>query len=94
MADVVFRGAALRDLEQIVARIAIDDPSAARRFRDRILARIAVLRDFPKALSRVRNSEPMSEPSPSAATSYSFARLSRRSPSCASFTARVIFRVY
>jgi len=49
MADVVFRRAALRDLEQIVARIAIDDPNAARRFRDRILARIAVLRDFPES---------------------------------------------
>jgi toxin ParE1/3/4 len=49
MADVVFRRAALRDLEQIVARIASDDPNAARRFRDRILARIAVLRDFPES---------------------------------------------
>ena len=49
MAEVVFRRAALRDLEQIVARIAVDDPGAARRFRDRILARIAVLRDLPES---------------------------------------------
>jgi plasmid stabilization system protein ParE len=32
MADVVFRRAALRDLERIVHRIAIEDPGAARRF--------------------------------------------------------------
>jgi len=49
MAEVVFRRAALRDLEDIVARIATDDPSAAQRFRERVLARIAVLRAFPES---------------------------------------------
>jgi toxin ParE1/3/4 len=49
MADVVFRRAALRDLERIVVRIAIDDPGAARRFRDRILDRIDVLRRLPES---------------------------------------------
>jgi toxin ParE1/3/4 len=49
MADVVFRRAALRDLERIVLRIAIDDPGAARRFRDRILNRIDVLRRLPES---------------------------------------------
>ena len=49
MAEVVFRHAALRDLERIVVRIAVDDPGAARRFRDRILDRIDVLRNFPES---------------------------------------------
>ena len=49
MAEVVFRRAALRDLEGIVARIAIDDPNAAERFRKRILTRIAILRTLPES---------------------------------------------
>jgi toxin ParE1/3/4 len=49
MADLVFRRAALRDLERIVLRIAADDPGAARRFRDRILDRIDVLRALPES---------------------------------------------
>jgi toxin ParE1/3/4 len=49
MADVVFRRAAPPDLERIVRRIAIDDPGAARRLRDRILDRIDVLRNFPES---------------------------------------------
>jgi plasmid stabilization system protein ParE len=46
MADLVFRRAALRDLERITARIAREDPGAARRLRERILDRIDVLRTF------------------------------------------------
>jgi toxin ParE1/3/4 len=49
MAELIFRRAALRDLERIVRRIASEDPGAALRFRDRILDRIAVLRDFPES---------------------------------------------
>jgi toxin ParE1/3/4 len=49
MAEVVFRRAALRDLERIVVRIAVDDPAAARRFRDRMLDRIDVLRRLPES---------------------------------------------
>jgi toxin ParE1/3/4 len=49
MADIVFRRAALRDLEHIVLRIAIEDAGAARRFRDRILDRIDVLRTLPES---------------------------------------------
>ena len=49
MAEVFFRRAALRDLEHIARRIAVDDPGAARRFRDRILERINVLRSFPES---------------------------------------------
>jgi toxin ParE1/3/4 len=49
MAAVVFRRAALRDLERIVVRIAIHDPGAAGRFRDRILDRIDVLRRLPES---------------------------------------------
>lgn len=49
MVEIVFRRAALRDLERIVVRIAVDDPGAARRFRDRILDRIDVLRNFPES---------------------------------------------
>jgi len=49
MAEVVFRRAALRDLERIVLRIDVDDPGAARRFRDRILNCIDILRDFPES---------------------------------------------
>ena len=49
MADVIFRRAALRDLDRIVLRIAIDDPGAARRFRDRMLDRIDVLRTLPES---------------------------------------------
>jgi toxin ParE1/3/4 len=48
-AEISFRRAALRDLEQIVSRIAADDPNAARRFHDRILDRIDVLRNFPES---------------------------------------------
>jgi toxin ParE1/3/4 len=49
MAEVVYRRAALRDLEKIVVQIAVDDPGAARRFRDRIVDRIDVLRNFPES---------------------------------------------
>jgi toxin ParE1/3/4 len=49
MAEVVFRRAALRDLERIVHRIAIEDPGAARRFRERILIRIGLLRNLPES---------------------------------------------
>ena len=49
MGEVVFRRAALRDLERIVHRIAIEDPSAARRFRERILIRVGLLRILPES---------------------------------------------
>src|SRR5438105_2587811 len=49
MAEVVYRRVALRDLETIAVRIAMDDPGAAQRFRDRILDRIDVLRNFPES---------------------------------------------
>ena len=49
MAEVVFRRAAERDLEEIVAHIAIDDMEAASRFRDRIVARIKVLQTLPNS---------------------------------------------
>jgi toxin ParE1/3/4 len=49
MAEVAFRRAALRDLERIVLQIAAHDPGAARRFRDRILARIDLLRHHPES---------------------------------------------
>jgi toxin ParE1/3/4 len=49
MAEVVFRHRALRDLEQIGARIALDNPGAALRFRERILRRISVLKRFPES---------------------------------------------
>jgi toxin ParE1/3/4 len=49
MADVILSRAALRDLDRIVHRIAIEDPDAARRFRDRILTRIDLLRDLPES---------------------------------------------
>lgn len=49
MAEIAFRRAALRDLDQIIFRIAADDPKAAQRFRDRILDRIDVLRGFPES---------------------------------------------
>jgi toxin ParE1/3/4 len=49
MAEVVLSRAALRDLDRIIHRIAIDDPGAARRFRQRILDRIDILRDLPES---------------------------------------------
>lgn len=49
MADVLFRRAALRDLEQIGRRIALEDAAAARRFRDATVRRIGLLRDFPES---------------------------------------------
>jgi toxin ParE1/3/4 len=47
MAEVVFRHRALRDLEQIGISIALDDPGAALRFRDRVLRRISLLERSP-----------------------------------------------
>jgi toxin ParE1/3/4 len=49
MAEVVFRRAALRDLEQIVARVALEDAGAAHRLRNRILSRISVLERLPES---------------------------------------------
>jgi toxin ParE1/3/4 len=49
MAEIVFRRAAQQDLERIVLRIAVEDPAAGRRFRDRVLDRIGVLRSFPES---------------------------------------------
>jgi toxin ParE1/3/4 len=49
MAEVVFRRAALRDLERIVHYIAVEDRGAAQRFRERILTRIGILRDLPES---------------------------------------------
>jgi toxin ParE1/3/4 len=46
---LIFRRAALRDLEQIVAHIATEDANAAERFRRRTLARVGILRDFPES---------------------------------------------
>jgi plasmid stabilization system protein ParE len=90
MAEVVYRRAALLDLEGIVVRIAIDDPGGARRFRDRMLDRIDVLRRLPESAQPGPNSEPISGRSRSAATSRSSAWPCPRSRSCGSFTAHAI----
>ena len=49
MAEVVFRRQALRDLEQIGVRIALEDPGAAFRFRATVLRRIGLLKRFPES---------------------------------------------
>jgi len=49
MAEVVFRHRAWRDLDQIDARIAADDPRAARRFRANVIRRIALLQRLPES---------------------------------------------
>jgi len=49
MAEVLFRRAALRDLEQIGHRIAIEDVAAAERFRTTVFRRIGLLRRFPES---------------------------------------------
>src|SRR5207253_4542548 len=49
MADILFRRAALRDLERIGRYIATEDPGAAERFRAAILRRIGLLRQFPES---------------------------------------------
>jgi toxin ParE1/3/4 len=48
MADVAFRQHAWRDLERIDSLIAAVDPGAARKFRQRVLRRIALLQRFPR----------------------------------------------
>jgi toxin ParE1/3/4 len=48
MAEVVFRQQARRDLDQIIARIAADDPGAAERFRAIALRRIGLLERLPE----------------------------------------------
>jgi toxin ParE1/3/4 len=48
MAEVVFRDRARRDLDQIDARIAADDPGAAERFRANVLRRIGLLERLPE----------------------------------------------
>jgi toxin ParE1/3/4 len=48
MAEVVFRRQAWRDLAQINARIAAEDPAAAERFRANVLRRIGLLRRLPE----------------------------------------------
>jgi toxin ParE1/3/4 len=49
MADIVFRQAALRDLKQIGEYIAREDVAAAERFRNKIVRRINILRQFPES---------------------------------------------
>jgi toxin ParE1/3/4 len=49
MAEIVFRRFASRELQRIVDRIARDDPAAAQQFRDAIVRRINVLRQFPES---------------------------------------------
>jgi toxin ParE1/3/4 len=49
MAEVVFRHRAWRDLDQINARIAADNPSAAQRFRANVLRRIGLLERLPES---------------------------------------------
>jgi toxin ParE1/3/4 len=49
MAEVLFRQVALRDLEQIGRRIALEDPAAAQRFREAAIRRIGLLRHFPES---------------------------------------------
>jgi toxin ParE1/3/4 len=49
MAEVLFRQVALRDLEQIGRRIALENPAAAQRFREAAIRRIGLLRDFPES---------------------------------------------
>jgi toxin ParE1/3/4 len=48
MAEVVFRRRAVRDLDEIGARIAADDPRAAERFRANVLRRIGLLERLPE----------------------------------------------
>jgi toxin ParE1/3/4 len=48
MAEVVFRRRALRDLNEINARIAADNPGAAERFRTIALRRIRLLERLPE----------------------------------------------
>jgi toxin ParE1/3/4 len=49
MAEILFRRIASRELQQIADRIALDDAAAAQRFRDSIVRRINVLRQFPES---------------------------------------------
>ena len=49
MAEIVFRRAAIRDLQKIGEYIATEDAAAAERFRSRIVRRINVLRRFPES---------------------------------------------
>ena len=49
MAEVVFRQRAWRDLDQIDARIALDNPAAAQRFRANVLRRISLLERLPES---------------------------------------------
>jgi len=49
MADIVFRPIALRDLQRIGHHIAREDATAAHRFRNAIIRRINVLRQFPES---------------------------------------------
>jgi toxin ParE1/3/4 len=49
MADILFRRAAVRDLQQIGRQIALVDAAATQRFREAIIRRINVLRKFPES---------------------------------------------
>src|ERR1041385_3679639 len=49
MADILFRRVTLRDLRQIGHHIAIDDAAAADRFRNVVVRRINMLRQFPES---------------------------------------------
>jgi plasmid stabilization system protein ParE len=49
MADILFRRAAIRDLQQIGRHIGAADAIAAQRFREAIVKRINVLRQFPES---------------------------------------------
>jgi len=49
LAEVVFRHQAWRDLDQINARIAADNPGAAQRFRANVLRRIGLLERLPES---------------------------------------------
>jgi len=49
MAEILFRRSALRDLQQIGQYIAREDAAAAERFRNTIVRRIDLLRQFPES---------------------------------------------
>ena len=49
MVDVVFRHRAWRDLDQVHARIAAEDVRAARRFRAKVIQRLALLQRLPES---------------------------------------------